>query len=97
MVKDSIPRRLVRRVLRMRATRSNAAIFGNIYEKRLWGVGADPSVPFYSRIGSYDTSVKQFVALVVDVVQNYDIKKLSRFGVETLLSLRNMWISARTI
>jgi hypothetical protein len=80
MVKDSIPRRLVRRARRLWGTRSNAVIFGSIYEKRLWGVGADPSVPFYSGIGSYDPSVKQYAALVVDVIQANDIKTIIEIG-----------------
>ena len=32
------------------ATRSNAAIFANIYQNRLSEVGSDPEVPFYSGV-----------------------------------------------
>lgn len=46
MVKVSLVRRLVRRARQMWATRSNAVIFGNIYENRLRGVASDPEAPF---------------------------------------------------
>ena len=64
----------------MWATRSNAAIFGNIYENRLWGVGSDPEIPFYSGIGSYDPSVTQYVSLVDDLICRYDIRNVIEIG-----------------
>lgn len=80
MVKVSSVRRLVRRGRQMWAARSNAAIFGNIYENRLWGVGSDPEVPFYSGIGSHDPSVIQYVSLVSDVIDRYYIKNVVEIG-----------------
>jgi Methyltransferase domain len=80
VVKVNLLRRLVRRARRMWATRSNAVIFGNIYENRLWGVGIDPKVPFYSGIGSYDPSVIQYVSLVVDVINKYDVRNVIEIG-----------------
>jgi SAM-dependent methyltransferase len=80
MVKVNLVRRLVRRTRQMWATRSNAVIFGNIYENRLWGVGSDPEVPFYSGIGSYDPAVTQYVSLVVDVISRYDIRNVVEVG-----------------
>jgi hypothetical protein len=46
MGKVNLVKRLVRRARQMWATRSNAVIFGNIYENRLWGVGSGPKVSF---------------------------------------------------
>jgi hypothetical protein len=80
MAEVSLAKRLVRRARRMWATRSNAAIFGNIYENRLWGFGPDPEVPFYSGSGSYDPSVMRYVALVVDVIRKYDIQTVVEVG-----------------
>jgi hypothetical protein len=80
MVKVNFVRRLVRRARQMWATRSNAVIFGNIYKNRLWGVGSDPEVPFYSGIGSYDPAVVQYVSLVVGVISRYDIRNVIEIG-----------------
>ena len=80
MVKVNLVRRLVRRARQTWATRSNAVIFGNIYENRLWGVGSDPEVPFYSGIGSYDPAVIQYVSLVIDVINRYDIRNVIEIG-----------------
>ena len=80
MVKVNLVRRLVRRARQTWATRSNAVIFGNIYENKLWGVGSDPEAPFYSGIGSYDPAVIQYVSLVVDVINRYDIKNVIEIG-----------------
>ena len=80
MVKVNLARRLVRRARRMWATRSNAVIFRNIYENRLWGVGSDPEVPFYSGIGSYDPSVIQYVSLVIDIINRYDVSNVVEIG-----------------
>jgi hypothetical protein len=80
MVKVNLLERLVRRARQKWTTRSNAAIFGNIYENRLWGVGSNQKVPFYSGIGSYDPSVKQYVSLVVDVINRYDVRNVIEIG-----------------
>jgi hypothetical protein len=80
MAKVSLVRRVVWRARQMWATRSNAAIFGNIYENRLWGVGSDRDAPFYSGIGSYDPSVVQYVSLVIDVINRYDIRNVMEIG-----------------
>jgi Methyltransferase domain len=80
VVKVNLVRRLVRRARQTWATRSNAAIFGNIYENRLWGVSSDREVHFYSGIGSYDPSVIQYVSLVVDVIHRYDIRNVTEIG-----------------
>jgi Methyltransferase domain len=77
MGKVNLLRLLVRRARQTWATRSNAVVFGNIYENRLWGVGSDPDVPFYS---SYDPSVTQYVSLVVDVIRRYDIRNVIEIG-----------------
>jgi Methyltransferase domain len=80
VVKVSLMRRLVRRARRMWATRSNAAVFENIYENKLWGVGSDPDIPFYSGTGSYDPSVKQYVSLVIDLIHKYDVRNVIEIG-----------------
>ena len=80
MVKVNLVRRLVRRARQTWATRSNAVIFENIYENRLWGVGSDQETPFYSGIGSYDPAVTQYVSLVVDVIGRYDIRNVIEIG-----------------
>jgi hypothetical protein len=79
-VKINLVRRLVRRAYQRWTARSNAVIFGNIYENRLWGVGYDPEIPFYSGIGSYDPSVIQYVSLVVDVINRYDVRNVIEIG-----------------
>ena len=80
MVKISMPERLIRRLWQVWATRSNAAIFANIYQNRLWGVGRDAVIPFYSGVGSYDPSVIQYVALVADVINSYSIMNVIEIG-----------------
>jgi hypothetical protein len=61
-------------------SRSNAAIFNRIYKKRLWGVGSDPSVPFYSGVGSYDPSVRDYVDLIRAVIKKYNIQSVVEIG-----------------
>jgi hypothetical protein len=80
VVKVSLIRRLVRCAVQIWATRSNAVIFGNIYENRLLGVGSDPEIPFYSGIGSYDPSITQYIPPVVDVIHRYDISNIIEIG-----------------
>jgi hypothetical protein len=80
MLKKDILPRAIGRVRRMWAARSNSAIFSNVYERRLWGSGADPGVPFYSGIGSYDPSVKDYIALVTNFIQQNNIGSVIEIG-----------------
>lgn len=84
MSKRSIPYRAIRRTIwplyNIWVSRSNAAIFDRIYKKRLWGAGSDPNVPFYSGIGSYDPSVREYVDLVRMVIKKYNIQSVTEIG-----------------
>jgi hypothetical protein len=75
-----IARRLYRDLRSEWLNRSNAVIFDKIYKDKLWGIGSDPNVLFYSGIGSYDPSVNEYVALVKNIIRTYDIQSVVEVG-----------------
>jgi len=84
MFETSIPYRAFRRAAlpfyNFWVSRSNAAIFDRVYRKKLWGVGSDPNAPFYSGVGSYDPSVRDYVDLVRAVIEKYNIQSVVEIG-----------------
>jgi len=80
IVKASLAARLIRRARRIRANRSNWDIFSNVCERRLSGAGENSASPFYSGIGSYDPSVKDYIELVRNFIEKHNIRSVIEIG-----------------
>lgn len=73
-------KRHARRVYNSIFLRSNAAIFDDIYRRRLWSIGDDPTAEFYSGIGSYDPSIAEYVDLVKCLIKQLGMKSVIEIG-----------------
>jgi len=60
--------------------RSNADIFSEIYEKKLWGVNLTEVDAFFSGPGSYGDVAKDYVACLNKFISDYKIQTITDLG-----------------